>query len=184
MTARHTPTPAGMHTRCLLPLLALALALASLPAALRAQAPSSTASWEWRGVVPARGTLELRLVRGFVRVVTVPGAEGAVSVVRRGTRSDPSAVRLTVDSTAGRVLIEDRYPATLSPSPRRECLPPDGGRGDFWHSDVRLEATVRVPAGVRVVVHLMDGDIDVRDVSGPRSVASNQGAVRGAPDVR
>jgi hypothetical protein len=182
MTARHTPTPAGTHTRCLLPL--LALAFASLPAALRAQAPSSTASWEWRGVVPAGGTLELRLVRGFVRVVTVPGAASAVSIVRRGTRSDPSAVRLTVDSTAGRVLIEDRYPATLSPSPRRECLPPDGGRGDFWHSDVRLEATVRVPAGVRVEVHLMDGDIDVRDVSGPRSVASNQGVVWGAPDVR
>jgi hypothetical protein len=130
-------------------------------------------------VVRDGGTIEIHLVRGSVRAETIPGQEAEVVLVPRSDHSDPAAVRLSVDTVGSDFRVVDRYP-TAAPGPRRECLPPLDERGDFWHTDVRVAALVRVPAHVRLIVRLIDGDIDVRPVSGPREVETNQGAVLGA----
>ncbi|HEY9514513.1 MAG TPA: hypothetical protein VIQ74_02450 [Gemmatimonadaceae bacterium] len=137
------------------------------------------AQWRWTGTVPEGGTIELRLIRGSLRAHTVEGSEAEVALVRRGIHSDPASVRITVDTTTAGIRIEDRYPPVSRMTQYRECLPPDDGRGDFWHNDVRLETIVSLPADTRLVVHLMDGDIDVRAIDGPRDVSTNQGIVKG-----
>jgi hypothetical protein len=135
--------------------------------------------WHWSGVVPPGGTLELRLVRGSVRAETSSRSTVEILTSLRGTRSNPASVRLVVDTTVAGIHVQDRYPAMSASAIRAGCLPPSDGRGDYWHSDVRLETVVRVPVGVRLVVRLMDGDIDVRALEGPREVRTNQGAVHG-----
>jgi hypothetical protein len=145
----------------------------------RALAAGRSAGWSWAGPMAAGATLEVRLVRGSLRAVTVEGPDAAVVLVRRSVRSSPGSAHVVVARAGRGIRIEDRYPRR---STRRgeECLPPDDGRGDFWHSDVRLETVVRVPRGVRLVAHLMSGDVDVSALAGPRDVSTNDGAVRGA----
>jgi hypothetical protein len=129
--------------------------------------------------VPAGGTFEVRLVCGSLRAETSVGRETDIILVRQDVRSDPASARLIADTTIDAVRIEDRYPRTGGMDPRHDCLPPEDARGNYWHSDVRLSTIVRVPANVRLVVHLVDGDIDVRAVIGPRDVFTNQGVIRG-----
>jgi hypothetical protein len=118
-------------------------------------------------------------VRGKVRAETSAGREATVILVRRGDRSDPATVGISVDTATTGFLIVDRYPTWKAAGPRGDCLPPLDARGDFWHSDVRFDAVVRVPPNVRLIVRVMDGDIDVRALRGPRDVVSNQGAILG-----
>jgi hypothetical protein len=152
---------------------------------LRAQSSAySVAAWRWTGTVPIGGTIEIDLVRGSVRAEATAGRKVVITLVRRGEHSDPAEVQLAVDTTNGVIHIQDRYPMVGPVTLRHDCLPPIDRRGDFWHSDVRLDAVVQVPADVRLVVQLMDGGIDVRRVSGPRDVRTNQGAVLGAEHRR
>lgn len=113
-------------------------------------------AWTWSGTMSEGDTLRLRLVRGEVRVRTVPDRDAMVTISRRARRSDPRAVRVVVDSADHRVTIEDRYPRRSPSAVPRECLPPTGDRGDFWNSDVRLEASVAVPDGARLIVDVME----------------------------
>ena len=138
-----------------------------------------SAEWRWTGAMRGGGTIEIRLVRGSVHAETIPGQEATVILVRRGDRSDPVTARLSVDTVGADFRILDHYPAPNATGPREDCLPPLDARGDFWHSDVRVDAVVRIPARARLIVRVMDGDIDVRPLSGPRDVGTNQGAVLG-----
>jgi hypothetical protein len=156
-----------------------ALALASTEPA-HAQSPAyPAAEWRWTGAMRGGGTIEIRLVRGSVRAETIPGQEATVVLVRRGNRSDPTTARLSVDTAGGDFRIADRYPAANATGSREDCLPALDARGDFWHSDVRVDAVVRIPSRARLIVRVMDGDIDTRALSGPRDVVTNQGAVLG-----
>ena len=156
-----------------------ALALTFTEAA-HAQSPAyPAAEWRWTGAMRDGGTIDIRLVRGSVRAETIPGQEATVVVIRRGDRSDPTTARLSVDTAGGDFRIADRYPAANATRSREDCLPALDARGDFWHSDVRVDAVVRIPARARLIVQVMDGDIDVRSLSGPRDVGTNQGTVLG-----
>lgn len=159
--------------------LALACLAAAAPLSAQTSSPEASAAWSWAGALAVGDTLDLRLVRGSIRAETVDGPNAEVTLVRRGVRSAPGSAHAVVKRARGGIRVEDRYPTRYG---RRhdECLPPDGARGDFWHSDVRFDAVVRVPRGVRLVAHLMSGDVDVRALAGPRDVSTNDGAVRGA----
>ena len=50
-------------------------------------------------------------------------------------------------------------------------------------SDVRIDAVVHVPDGVRLEVHVMSGDVDLRQLAGPRDASTNDGDVRGAAHI-
>jgi hypothetical protein len=170
-----TRAPWSLHRR----LTIAAIGLAST-ATVQAQSPTYPAArWQWASVVQAGGSLEVRLVRGSVRAERISGQQATVTVVRRSARSDPLTTELSVDTAGMDFRIVDRYPGPHGANQRGDCLPPLDTRGDFWHSDVRVDAVVRVPSNVRLIVRLMDGDIDVRPLSGPRDASSNQGAVLG-----
>lgn len=167
--------------RHLLHHLTVAAVALAFPGSVHAQTPAyPAAEWRWAGTVTAGGTVEVRLVRGSVRAETIPGREATVILVRRGDRSDPATAQLSVDTAGIDFRIVDRYPAPSGTGPRGDCLPPLDARGDFWRSDVRLDAVVRIPPHVRLIVRVMDGDVDVRQLAGPRDVSTNQGAVLGA----
>jgi DUF4097 and DUF4098 domain-containing protein YvlB len=47
-----------------------------------------------------------------------------------------------------------------------ECLPGGGGHMESHDNDVRVEWTVRLPDGVALDAHTVNGDVTVRDVGG------------------
>ena len=161
---------------------ALVACFAAAPLAAQLPHQQRSAAWSWTGTIPRLTTVEVRIVRGSLRAVSTADSAVTVELVRRAIRSDPLSARLVVDTTAGRIRITDRY-RPFAPGARRECLPLDDGRGDFWHSDVRIDAVVHVPHGVRLEVHVMSGDVDLRQLAGPRGASTNDGDVRGAAHI-
>jgi hypothetical protein len=69
--------------------------------------------------------------------------------------ADPAAVTFAVERAGGAVTIEDRYARPVMAT-WRECLPPLGQRGDFWNSDVVMNAVIYAPAHLPVHVEIMD----------------------------
>ena len=130
---------------------------------LHAQARGST-QWIWNGAMPAGSTVTVDAVRADVRVLPARGSEVELKAVLHGETSAPESVTMMVDTIGDGVVIRTRYrmiyPAQLVRL--AECLPSDSVHGNFWYSDVRADLTLRVPAGVRVAVRLMWGDIEAR----------------------
>ncbi|HEU4643612.1 MAG TPA: hypothetical protein VFS44_14240 [Gemmatimonadaceae bacterium] len=124
--------------------------------------------------------LAFDLVRGSIRIERSRTPEVEVIARRHAVRSDPMSVTMRVDTTAeGLSFIASHPPMPpLSAGSRHDCLPPEDDRGDFWHSDVRVELLVRVPDGVRVLARVMSGDIDVAPVAAELDLTTNTGAVR------
>ena len=133
----------------------------------------------WAGVIRAGGTVDVRLVRGSIRAETGSGQKVTIIVIRRGVRSDPMATGLSINTTGTDLGLSDHYPALINAVGRVDCLPPLDARGDFWHSDVRFDVVLRLPPNIRLLVNLLDGDIDVRALSGLRGVSTIQGTILG-----
>ncbi|HEX6536970.1 MAG TPA: hypothetical protein VF041_20460 [Gemmatimonadaceae bacterium] len=172
------------------------------PAAPPAAAPAAAAdsvpphattapTWRWSGALPRGGTLSIALVRGTVRVERLresgsgesggSGGSALVEVVarRRGTTSDPASVGMRVDTIAGGMKVTAVYPPSVVPGggARHDCLMPEDDRGDFWHSDVRVELLVRVSDDARLDVRLVDGDIAIAPVAAALRLATNTGSI-------
>jgi hypothetical protein len=108
--------------------------------------------WRWVAAPGDRRPLHVRIVRGSYRIVRREGPASVTMHVRspEGT-SDP--VRFEVQY-GERVTISDIYPARIRGM--RECLPPQGERGDFWSSNAVIDAVIRAPESLEVEVDVMD----------------------------
>jgi DUF4097 and DUF4098 domain-containing protein YvlB len=58
-----------------------------------------------------------------------------------------------------------------------ECLPGGGGRNNTRDNDVAVDFTVRLPDGVNLGAHSVNGDVTVRDVSGEVHASTVNGDV-------
>lgn len=116
----------------------------------------------WAGHMVQDDTLVIDIVRGDVRITSSQTDRADLRITRVGVRSDPASVRLRVDSTANGVRLETLFPPRYrnASGEEHECLPPDRGRGDFFHSDVTTDVVVRVPRGVAVTVKQMAGRVE------------------------
>lgn len=118
-------------------------------------------AWQWRGLVAPDGAVAVEIVRGEIQIERVSGREISIVARRSAHRADPASVVLVVDTVAGGLRVRDVHPRAHAVTPA-ECLPDDDGRGDFWHDDVRLHVVLRIPHGVRVAAHVMDGQVNER----------------------
>jgi len=141
--------------RCWRALSITALALIGLPEAEAGQPTPGAASWRWESADGGARSLHLRFVRGQIRIVRGPGPI-RVEVSRHAIDGYSSDAEILVQEIGGSVLITDRYPRGWFWR-HRESLPPIDERGDFWHTIVIIQATIRVPSSVFVRVELMDG---------------------------
>jgi hypothetical protein len=162
-----------------------ALALGGAAGCATAQAGGGdTGSYEWRGAMPAGGTLEIKGVNGTLHVRSAGGSEVVVSARLRGRRSDPATVRVERVEHAGGLTFCAVYP-TPSGERANSCEPGEGGRMNTRRNDVEVEFNVEVPAGVpfrgrtvngSVNALDLDSDVDVATVNGSVEVSTTRGA--------
>ena len=152
-----------------------ALALASPSAAQPLGDPGEWLPFAWQGSLAGDALLDIDLIRGDV-YIEPSRDEARVRIVPSSGGADAAIV--VVKSAAG-VSIRDRYPRRSMMAD--ECLPPPDERGDYATSTTRLVATIALPPGRRLRVHVMDGDIHVGAVSGELDLSSNGGKVIRAP---
>ncbi len=154
-----------------------------------AEAGSRGASQEpfrWTGTVPGGKTLEVKGVQGTIRALPASGGEAEVVAVRRGGRHDPETVKLEVVRHADGVTVCAVYPRGRGG--RRDpggesgaynrCDPGEWRNLNVYDNDVKVEFTVRVPAGVRLVARNVSGDVSAEGLRGYVDARSVSGNVR------
>lgn len=156
-----------------------------LPALLAAACSASAAtdsSFRWTGTLAPGQTVSVFGVNGNVRAEAATGNNIEVTAVKSATRSDVSSVRVEVVPHAGGVTLCAIYPD--QDGERNECRP-DGARNKTRDNDVKVDFTVRVPAGVRLKAKTVNGGVTANDlrseveagtVNGNVEVSTTEGA--------
>jgi hypothetical protein len=155
-------------------------------AAAAASNAQDAGEWRWHSTLRAGQTIELKGISGDIHAERAAGAEVEVVAVRRAGRRDrgePGEVTFEVLPHGAGVTICAMYPTPKwAFDPRNdwrgpnECAPGDGGRMNS-NSDVRVEWTVRVPAGVVLSARTVNGSIDVHSLASDVQALTVNGSV-------
>ncbi len=133
--------------------------------------------FRWRGTIAAGRVVEIKGVNGSIRAEPSAGGDTEVTAEKRGRRSDPQSVRVQVVEHADGVTICAVYPSS-DPNKPNTCEPGDGGRSQVRDNDVKVDFTVRVPAGVRFSGRTVNGGVDANSLSADTDVHTVNGDVR------
>jgi hypothetical protein len=149
-------------------LAALALTMSGLAAGAAtpatAFAQASGDQFQWRGQVQPGQNVEIRGVNGGIKAEPSSSGQVEVTAIKTARESDVNGVRVVVVPHAEGVTICAVYPDVEGEAPN-ECRP-GGGRNSTRDNDVKVEFTVRVPAGVTFTGRTVNGRIEARDLDG------------------
>ena len=115
--------------------------------------------FQWQGDLDRGQMLEIRGVNGDITAVASSDGQVHVEADRRARRDDPMSVRIEVVEHDDGVTICAVYPTPGDARRENECRP-GGGPNNVGQNDVRVDFTVRVPAGVRFEGHTVNGELD------------------------
>jgi hypothetical protein len=115
-------------------------------------------------------------VNGSVRALASDDGAVRVEATQRARRSDPASVRIEVVEHGEGVTICAVYP-TPAGSRRENSCRRGGGPVDIRDNDVQVDFVVRVPSGVRLAAHTVNGAIDVQALRSDVRAATVNGSV-------
>lgn len=141
------------------------------------EGPARTSEFRWQGRVAAGRTIEIKGVNGSIQATGSPGDQVEVVATRRGRRSDPESVQIKTFEHEGGITVCALYPSTDAARPN-ECLPGDKGRMNSKNNDVNVEFVVKVPAGVRLAAHTVNGAVDASGLTADAEAETVNGSVR------
>ncbi len=167
----------------------LLLAATLLPASAAAQAGTD---FSFRRELAAGARVHVANVIGDVRVEAAAGRAFEVSAVKReGRHGDPDDVEIRALELGDGVAICVIYPAQRRaweedrpPRRRRDggeenpCSRNTGWSGDHERNDTEIDFTVKVPAGLKVRIGTVSGDVVAAGLSGELQLRSVSGDVR------
>src|SRR5512134_447105 len=149
----------------------------ALAALVTLAAPLAAQDFSWSGRVAAGKELEIKGVNGWVRAEAATGDEIVVTANKRAKDDDPADVKIEVVEHAGGVTICAVYPTPERSRHENECAPGSGGHMNTEDNDVKVDFTVKVPAGVRFTGHTVNGDVEAEGLGGDVDVATVNGDV-------
>lgn len=117
-------------------------------------------TWNWAGTLAAGRTLEINGVNGDITAEPSTGDRIEVVADKSGRRSDPATVKIEVVQDSDGITICAVYPGQ-----RNACT---GDKGGSWrnNSDVSVDFTVKVPAGVTFAANTVNGGVTARALGG------------------
>lgn len=122
-------------------------------------APQQTVDeFDWRGTVAQGDRIEIKNIGGDVRASYTSGNEVVVHAIKSSQKSDMASVTIEVVRHAEGVTICAVYPDVPGWAPN-ECQPGLQGNMSTRNSDVKVEFTVAVPAGVEFAARVIGGDV-------------------------
>jgi DUF4097 and DUF4098 domain-containing protein YvlB len=140
------------------------------------EGPVKTSEFRWQGRLATGRTIEIKGVNGSIQATGSPGDQVEVVATRRGRRSDPDSVQIKTFEHEGGITVCALYPSSDSARPN-ECLPGNKGRMNSKNNDVNVEFVVKVPAGVRVAAHTVNGAIEASGLSADVDAETVNGSV-------
>ena len=150
----------------------------SWPNSNTVSSPSETGlnDFQWQGAVAAGRAIEIIGIFGNIRAEATAGSEVEVVANKHARRSNPDEVQIRMLKHSGGVTICAVYPRGDAGEPN-DCQP-GGGNSHTHNNDVRVDFTVRVPAGVRLVARTVDGDVDAVSLGSDVEACSVLGSIR------
>jgi len=131
------------------------------------------ADFNWTGTLSPGQTLEIKGVNGSIRAELASSNVIEVSAHKSANRSDPNSVQIEVVPSSDGVTICSVYPSdSLTPN---TCGSGKGNHSSTRDNDVKVDFTVKVPAGIRfapktvnggVTANALQSDIDASSVNG------------------
>ncbi len=153
---------------------AIVLALVAFGALVPLARPND---FSWHGSVAPGQSIEIKGVNGTIRAERALGAEVVVEAIKTGRRSDPRSVTVQVVQHADGVTICAMYPSSDWGRPN-ECAAGSGGRMNTNNNDVRVEFTVRVPAGVHFAGRTVNGEVEAESLASDVEAHTVNGKIR------
>jgi hypothetical protein len=150
------------------------LAFVALGALIPLARPSD---FNWHGRLAPGQSIEIKGVNGAIHAERATGTEVTVEATKTARRSDPNSVTIQVVPHADGVTVCALYPASDWGRPN-ECAPGSGGRMNVNNNDVRVEFTVRVPAGVHFTGRTVNGEIEAASLAGDVQAHTVNGKIR------
>lgn len=134
--------------------------------------------FSWRGTLASGKTLEVRGVLGDIDVVAATGNTIEVTAVKRSRRSNEAEVKVEVIESNEGVTI-----CAVYPTPRRARNDNHCGAGDDYQmntndNDVEVHFTVKVPRGVRLDAHTVNGDVHAEGLTADAEIGTVNGSIR------
>jgi hypothetical protein len=149
----------------------------ALAALVTLAAPLAAQDFSWSGRLAAGKELEIKGVNGWVRAEAATGDEIQVTANKRARDDDPADVKIEVVEHAGGVTICAVYPTPERSRHENECAPGSGGHMNTEDNDVKVDFTVKVPAGVRFTGQTVNGDVEAEGLGADVDVATVNGDV-------
>lgn len=153
----------------------LALVAVAAGVALPTGGVSAQGEFHWKGKIPAGQTIEIKGINGDVTAVAGTG-EVEVTAVKTARRSDPAEVTIAVVPHGGGVTICAVYPS--SGREENSCEPADRGHMGSRDNDVRVDFTVHVPQGVRLVASTVNGSVEAANLASDVQATTVNGHIR------
>jgi hypothetical protein len=122
--------------------------------------------------------LSLATVDGDVIVTRGEGRTAEIVATKRVRRGDGSRVKAVMEETSDGVRVCTVYLHKGEPD-RNTCRSESSGNwsGDDNY-DIELNYVVKLPAGVKLTVNTVDGDVDAQGIDAPASIRSVDGDIR------
>lgn len=115
-------------------------------------------NFDWSGVVAPGAMIEIKNISGNVQASLASSDEVLVHATKTGRDSDPASVTIEVVRHAEGVTICAIYPDLPGHAPN-ECAPGLQGNMSTRYNDVNVEFSLSVPAGVKFVARVLNGDV-------------------------
>jgi len=133
--------------------------------------------FQWQGQLAPGQLLEIRGVIGSIHAEGTSGGAASVTAHKTANVSDPGSVDIQVVLFEGGAVICAIYPDADSSHPNT-CNPP--GMDNYLsanNNDVRVDFTVKVPQGVRLAAHTVNGDIQATSLTAHADAATLTGNI-------
>lgn len=133
--------------------------------------------FSWHGQLAPGQSIEIKGVNGSIRAEKASGTEVTVEASKYARHSDVRSVTVQVVPHAGGVTICAMYPSS-DWGRANECAPGSGGRMNTNNNDVKVEFTVRVPAGVWFIGRSVNGEVEADSLSSDVVANTVNGKIR------
>src|SRR6185369_9127925 len=145
--------------------------------------------FHWSGQIQRGKAIEVKGVNGSVRAEFTSGNQVEVTGVKTARRSDLNSVSVQVVQEDGNVTVcavyptpdRSRYSRGRSRSGRdyepNECRPGSAGHMNVDDNDVRVDFTVKIPAGVKFFGKTVNGNIDATALRADAAVETVNGKI-------
>lgn len=133
--------------------------------------------FRWSGGVEAGRTVTLRGVNGDIHAEPSSGNQVEVVADKRARRSNPDDVEIKVVEHEGGVTICAVYPNSEG-KPANDCRPGKEWSSHVSNNDVEVNFTVRVPQGVNLSAHTVNGEIETGLIGADVEAFTVNGSIR------